>query len=77
MSRREFDAEPGRKPVIAGRQWNPEQGRARNSGDAVGAAGQALPIDDDETDDLAKCQRDDGEIVAAQPQHRKAQHHAP
>ena len=45
--------------------------------DAVGAAGQALPVDDDETDDLAERQRDDGEIVAAQPQHRKSQQHAP
>ena len=42
-----------------------------------GTAGQALPIDDDETDDLAERQRDDGEIIAAQPQHRKTQHHAP
>ncbi len=45
--------------------------------DAVGAAGQALPVDDDEADDLAEGQRDDGEIVAAQPQHRKAEQHAP
>ena len=45
--------------------------------DAVGAAGQALPVDDDETNDFAKRQRHDGEIIAAQPQHRKAEHHAP
>ena len=72
-----FDAEHGRKPVVARRERNAEQGRPRNAGDAVRAAGQALPVDDDEADDLAEGQRDDGEIVAAQPQHGKAEQHAP
>ena len=65
------------RPSSAVRQRNAEQRRPRNAADAVGAAGQALPVDDDEADDFAERQRDDGEIVAAQPQHRKAQHHAP
>ena len=65
------------RPSSPGAQRNAEQGRARNAADAVGAAGQALPVDDDEADDLAERQGDDGEIVAAQPQHRKAQQHAP
>ena len=55
----------------------PEEARPRNAGDAVGAVGEALPVDQDEADDLAEGQRDDGEIVAAQAQHRKAEHHAP
>ena len=61
-------------PLVSGM---PKKRRPRNAADAVGAAGQALPVDDDEADDLAERQRDDGEIVAAQPQHRKAEQHAP
>ena len=64
-------------PSSPGVERNAEQGRPRDAGDAVRAAGQALPVDDDEADDLAERQRDDGEIVAAQPQHGKAEHHAP
>ncbi len=77
MRRRKFDAEPGRKPVVAGRERDAEQGGAGNAGDAVRPAGQALPVDDDEADDLAEGQRDDSEIIAAQPQHGKAEQHAP
>ena len=65
------------RPSSPGVERNAEKGRPRNAGDAVGAAGQALPVDDDEADDFAERQRDDGEIVAAQPQHRKSEHHAP
>ncbi len=35
------------------------------------------PVDEHEPDDLAERQRHDGEIVAAQAQHRKAQQYAP
>lgn len=77
MRRREGDAELGGKAVIARRQGNAEQGRLWNAGDAVGAAGQALPVDDDEPDDLTERQRDDGEVIAAQPKHWKAEQHAP
>ena len=45
-------------------------------GDAVRAAGEILPVEQDEPDDLAEAERDDGEIVAAQPQHRKAEQEA-
>ena len=66
-----------RKPVVARRERNAEHGRPRNAGDAVRAAGHALPVEQDEADDLAEGERDDGEIVAAQPQHGKAEQHAP
>ena len=36
-----------------------------------------LPVDQHQADDLTERQRDDREIVAAQPQHRKAEQHAP
>ncbi len=36
-----------------------------------------LPVDDDETDDLAEGERHDRKIVAAQAQHGKAEQHAP
>ena len=35
-----------------------------------------LPVDQDDADDLAEAERDDGEIVAAQPQHREAEENA-
>ncbi|MEZ0081350.1 hypothetical protein ABIF72_003824 [Bradyrhizobium japonicum] len=55
----------------------PKNEGRRNAGDAVGAAGEALPVDDDEADDLAEGERHDGEIVAAQAQHGEAEQHAP
>jgi hypothetical protein len=54
-----------------------EEGRAWNAGDAVGATGQADPVQQHDADDLAEGQRDDGQVVAPQPQHRKAEQHAP
>ena len=42
-----------------------------------GPPGDLLPVEQDKADDFAECQRDDGEIIAAQPQHREAQQHAP
>ena len=45
--------------------------------DARPAAGKIGPVDEDSADDFAERQRDDGEIVAAQPQHGKAENHAP
>ena len=53
-----------------------EERRARNSGNAVRPAGEILPIEQDQPDDFAEAERDDGEIVAAQPQHRKAEQDA-
>ena len=35
------------------------------------------PVDQDDADDLAEAERHDGEIVAAQTQHRKAEQEAP
>ena len=65
------------KPSSPAEKRQAEEGRPRNAGDAVRAAGQALPVEQDEADDLAEGERDDGEIVAAQPQHRKAEQDAP
>ncbi len=48
-----------------------------NAGDAVRAVGQRDPVGQHDADDLAERQRDDREIVAAQPQHRKAEQDAP
>ena len=45
--------------------------------DAVGAVGEGVPVDQHEADDLAEGEGDDGEVVAAQPQHREAEDHAP
>ena len=53
-----------------------EEGDARRL-DADVAVGEVDPVDEHEADDLAEGQRDDGEIVAAQAQHRKAEQHPP
>ena len=65
------------KPSSVALNGMPKKRRARNAGDAVRPAGDRLPVDQHEADDLAERERDDGEIVAAQPQHRKAEQHAP
>ena len=53
-----------------------EEARARDVGQAVGAAGDLVPVEQDDADDLAEAQRDDGQVVAAQAQDGKAQHDA-
>ena len=53
-----------------------EEGGLRNV-DALRAVGEVEPVDQHQADDFAEGQRHDGEIVAAQPQHRKAQDDAP
>ena len=53
-----------------------EERRPRDSDNAVRAAGEILPVEQDQPDDFAEAERDDGEIVAAQPQHRKAEQDA-
>ena len=74
-----LDAE--RAAEAAGRavgvERQPEEARARDAGDAVRAAGQALPVEQHDADHLAERQRHDGEIVAAQAQDREAQQDAP
>src|SRR3990172_11987835 len=55
------------------RQRRTKERRARNAGDAVRSAGKRLPIGQNNAHDLAEPERDDGEIVAAQTQHRKAE----
>ena len=59
---------------LNGRPKKLGRGMLRN---AVRSAGDALPVEQHEADDLAEGERDDGEIVAAQPQHRKAEQDAP
>ena len=54
-----------------------EERRPRDARNAVRAAGEVLPVEQDQADDLAEAERDDGEIVAAQPQHRKSEQDAP
>ena len=54
-----------------------EEARPRDARNAVRSAGHALPVEQHQPDDLAEGERDDGEIVAAQPQHGKAEQHAP
>src|SRR5690606_20816722 len=44
-----------------------------NARDAVGAARELIQVDEQQSDDLAKAQSYDGEVVAAQAQHRETQ----
>ena len=76
--RRAGKAEHVGKRRLAGARGErqPEEGDARRL-DADVAVGEIDPVDEHEADDLAERQRDDGEIVAAQAQHRKAEQHPP
>ena len=73
VRRRVLQAERRGEAVLRTIERQAEEGRARNSGNAVRSAGETLPVEKDEADDFAEPERDDGEIVAAQTQHRKAQ----
>src|SRR5699024_9622074 len=56
---------------------NTEETWARYTGNPRVAVGHRNPVDQYEADDFAERQRDDGEIVAAQSQHRKAEQDTP
>ncbi len=45
-------------------------------GDPLGPLREAAPVLQHQPDDLAEAQRDDGQVVAPQPQHREAEQHA-
>ena len=77
MQRRELEPE-GRGEARIGRvERDAEEARSRDSRDARIAAGDVDPVDQDEADDLAERERHDGEVVAAQAQHREAEDDAP
>ena len=77
VDRAEFEPEAGGEAVVGGVERNAEESRPRDAADAGIAVGHRHPVDQDEADDLAEGERDDGEIVAAQPQHRKSEQDAP
>ncbi len=58
-------------------EGEPEEGRLRDAVDAVCPACKALPVQDDDADDLAEGQRHDGKVIASQPKHRKGKRNAP
>ncbi len=58
-------------------EGNPEEARPRHAADAGIAVGQVDPVDQHQADDLAEGERDDREVVAAQPQHREPEQDAP
>jgi len=63
--------------LLAGRrglgEHRPEQGWAGDAADTGRAIAEVHPVQQDQPDDLAEAHGDDGEIVAAQAQHGKAQ----
>ena len=65
------------KPFSSRLNSMPKKRRPRDAGDAVRAAGEIVPVDQHDADDLAEGERDDGEIVAAQAQHREAEDDPP
>ena len=64
-------------PSANGVNGKAEEGGLRDAGDAVRTVGHLGPVEQDDADDLSKRQGDDGEIVAAEPQHGKAEDDAP
>ena len=77
MDSGELQPEEGGETLVAVLERQAEERRARHAGNAGIAAGEIDPVDGHEANDLAECQRDDGQVVAAQPQHRKAEQDAP
>ena len=59
------------------KEGDAEEARARDAGDARVAVGEVDPVDQDEANDFTERERDDGEIVAAQAQHRETEQDAP
>ncbi len=74
VRRRELQPEGCGEAVVGGIEGYAEERRARDSGNAVWPAREVLPVQQDEADDLAETERDDGQIIAAQPQHWKTEH---
>ena len=77
VDRVELNPEARGEAVFAVDEGNAEEGRPRHAADAGIAVGQVDPVDQHQPDDLAEGERHDGEIVAAQPQHREAEQDAP
>ncbi len=77
MNRGVFQPEQGRKAVRTGDERPAEKGDARNRADAGVAIGERRPVGENNADDLAESEGDDGEIIAAQPEHREAERDAP
>ena len=77
VDRAELEPETGGKAFVRGVERNAEEGRPRDAADPGIAVGHRHPVDQDEPDDLAEGERHDGEVVAAQPQHGKAEQNAP
>ena len=72
-----FEAEGGGEAIFVVGERNAEERWARNVADAVRAAGEIVPVDEDDADDFAEGERHDGEIVAAQAQDREAEDDSP
>jgi membrane fusion protein, multidrug efflux system len=69
------------KTVVVGLNVQPgqqhEERRPRDAADSSVTVGHGDPVDQNESDDFAEGERHDGEIVAAQSQHGKAEQDAP
>src|SRR6476469_5390384 len=77
MNRRKFEAECRGETIRPGREWQPEKARARNARNTGVAVRHHAPTDENDADDLAERHGDDRQIIAAQPQHGKAEQNAP
>ena len=62
--------------ATSGSQGEPEDMWLVDSRNALGTVGQTVQVVEEQPDDLTEPERDDGEIIAAEPQHGNAQKHA-
>src|SRR5690606_6183223 len=77
MDRVVGEAEEGSESAIAATKFQTEESRFWNARDAVRTTRKLVPVEEHDADDFAKGKGNDRQIVAAQPQDGKAQHHAP
>src|SRR5262249_19240983 len=77
VDRAELESEARSKALVRRIEWDTEESRPRDAADSSVAVGHGHPVDQNEPNDFAEAERHDGEIVAAQSQHGKAEQDAP
>ncbi|MCY1249835.1 hypothetical protein D9M72_634060 [compost metagenome] len=66
MSSREGETEIGGEAILAGIEWQTEEGCLGNTGNTERSSGEVRPVYQHKADDFTECKRHDSEIISAQ-----------